>query len=708
MSYVHLQVHSQYSISDSLVRLPQLVDAAKTGGMQSLALTDDSNLYAAVKFYKACTRVGIKPIIGADVRVSVSQADDNKGRLTVLCRNNAGYHFLCGLLTRAYLKRQIQSTISVEYKELLHGANDLIALCGANDSHLGQLIQSEQLGKAHDLLCQYREAFTDNNFYMEVARVSRPGNEAREDGILALASKEALPIVATNRVRFLHEREFDAHEIRVCIHDGDTLDNAKRLRRFAPQQWLKPALEMKSLFSDLPGALENSVEIAKRSNVFFNLGQTHMPTFRGAAGKNIGRQLEEDSVKGLMTRLSDSDSAIDGQVPVVAPTYQNRLNSEIGTIIDMGFADYFLVVAEFIRWARDRDIPVGPGRGSGAGSLVAWALGITEIDPIRYGLLFERFLNPERVSLPDFDIDFCMNRRDDVIEFVSERYGRERVAQIITFNSLAARAVVRDVGRVMGHSYGYCDVLAKMVPFEVGMTLDKALAQSQEFAQRYKTEAEVTQLIDNAKLLEGLVRNPGKHAGGLVIAPRPLTDYTALYWEPGMAQPVTQLDKDDLEALGLVKFDFLGLRTLTVIDWAVKTINFRRTNSGGLLDIEDIPLDDASTFDLIRSGRATGLFQLESRGMQDLIRRLQPGSFEDLIALVALFRPGPLQSGMVDDFINRKQGRQAVRYPHPDLEAILKSTYGVILYQEQVMRIAQELAGYTLGAADLLRRAMGK
>ncbi|MCH2493424.1 MAG: DNA polymerase III subunit alpha [Gammaproteobacteria bacterium] len=708
MSFVHLQVHSEYSISDGLVRLPQLVSSVAEKHMEAIAITDDSNLYAAVKFYKAAVKAGIKPIIGVELTIENDEGDGAAGQLTLLCRNNKGYRFLCELLTRTYLERGTLHKIRIRRHHLADGAAGLIALSGGVEGEIGQLLLNGHDHRAAVCLEEYRELFSDDNFFLEISRVGRPEDERHLELTLSFAGTHSVPLVATNPVRFLGVNEFDAHEIRVCIHEGSRLDDARRSRRFGGEQWLRSTAEMERLFADVPDALENTVQIARRCNVVLDLQGTHMPAFKGVAGEDAGLRLTKDSRLGLTKRLQ-LEGAVGGvkrdEIPRI---YLDRLNSEVETILSMGFADYFLVVAEFIQWAREQKIPVGPGRGSGAGSLVAWALGITEIDPLRYDLLFERFLNPERVSLPDFDIDFCMNGRDDVIEYVAKRYGRDRVAQIITFNTLAARAVVRDVGRVMGHSYGFCDAVAKMVPFEVGMTLDKALIQSAELARRCKDDPEVKQLIDNGKLLEGLARNPGKHAGGLVIAPQPLTAYTALYWERGMSQAVTQFDKDDLESLGLVKFDFLGLRTLTVIDWTVLTINSSDVGKGDGFDIEALALDDAPTFDLIRTGRATGLFQLESRGMQDLIRRLQPSSFEDLIALVALFRPGPLQSGMVDDFINRKQGREVVRYPHPGLEPILAATYGVILYQEQVMRIAQELAGYTLGAADLLRRAMGK
>ena len=512
-----------------------------------------------------------------------------------------------------------------------------------------------------------------------------------------------MPVVATNDVRFLGRDEFEAHEARVCIREGQRLDDPGRPRRYSPEQYLKSPAEMAALFADLPEAIQNTVEIAKRCSLPLAQGGIFMPAFEVPDGSGAPAYLRRLAEEGLARRIGAAAEEIE--------RYRARLDQELGVICGMGFEGYFLVVADFIRWAREREIPVGPGRGSGAGSLVAWVLGITDLDPIRHDLLFERFLNPERVSLPDFDIDFCMSRRDQVIDYVADRYGRDRVSQIITFGSLAARAVVRDVGRVLGLPYGFVDGVAKLIPFELGITLEDALEKEPELARRFGAEDEVRDLIELAKQLEGLARNAGTHAGGVVIAPSPLTDFTALYCEAGGSSVVTQFDKDDVEQVGLVKFDFLGLRTLTIIDWAMRLINAKRLAAGEApIDLARLPLDDAETFKLLKSGRTTAIFQLESRGITDLVRKLQPDRFDDIVALVALFRPGPLQSGMVDDFIARKHGRSAgtIDYLHPSLAEILKPTYGVILYQEQVMQIAQILSGYTLGGADLLRRAMGK
>jgi DNA polymerase-3 subunit alpha len=514
--------------------------------------------------------------------------------------------------------------------------------------------------------------------------------------------------LATNDVRFLTRAEFEAHEARVCIHDGALLADPGRARRYSEEQYLKSPAEMAELFKDAPELLDNTVEVAKRCSLEIRLGSSMLPAYPVPRGSNTEDYLREEAVRGLDARLAASRGAA-----AVADrnAYEARLDLELGVICSMGFAGYFLIVADFIRWARDNGVPVGPGRGSGAGSLVAYVLGITDLDPIEHDLLFERFLNPERVSMPDFDVDFCMEGRDRVIEYVANKYGRERVSQIITYGTLAAKAVVRDVGRVLGHNYGYVDKIAKLIPFEIGITLDKALEQEEELKRLYEGDSEVRELIDLARTLEGLARNAGTHAGGVVIAPSVLTDFTPLYCEEGSTTPVTQFDKDDVEAAGLVKFDFLGLRTLTIIDRAVRDINAKRASQGEVpVEISALPMDDAATYQLLKSCRTTAVFQLESRGMKDLIRRLQPDRFGDIVALVALFRPGPLQSGMVDDFISRKHDTSGatIDYLHPDLKPVLAATYGVILYQEQVMQIAQILAGYTLGGADLLRRAMGK
>jgi DNA polymerase III subunit alpha len=584
----------------------------------------------------------------------------------------------------------------------------LIVLSGGQEGDIGQAFARGKDEEAARCLARW-QGLCGDRFYLEVQRTGRAGEQIYAEAVLDMAQERGVAAVATNDVRFLTRSEFDAHEARVCIHDGALLADTSRARRYSEEQYLKTPAEMAVLFADAPELLVNTVEVAKRCSLEIKLGASMLPAYPVPAGSTTEKYLHEESLRGLGERLEQAQTLL-GIVRDTA-IYEERLALELRVICSMGFAGYFLIVADFIRWARENGVPVGPGRGSGAGSLVAFVLGITDLDPIDHDLLFERFLNPERVSMPDFDVDFCMDGRDRVIEYVANKYGRERVSQIITYGTLAAKAVIRDVGRVLGHNYGYVDKIAKLIPFEIGITLDKALAQEEELRRLYDGDAEVRELIELARSLEGLARNAGTHAGGVVIAPSVLTDFTPLYCEEGSTTPVTQFDKDDVEAAGLVKFDFLGLRTLTIIDWAVRDINAEREKAGEpKLIVSALPMDDVATYTLLKSTRTTAVFQLESRGMKDLIRRLQPDRFGDIVALVALFRPGPLQSGMVDDFIARKHDTTGaiIDYLHPDLRPVLEATYGVILYQEQVMQIAQILAGYTLGGADLLRRAMGK
>ena len=706
--FIHLRVHTEYSLADSVIRIPQLLDRVAELGMPAVAVTDQVNLFAMVKFYRGALKRGIKPLVGADLWIDEPGDPRHPTRLAVLCRDNAGYRNLCRLLTRAYLEGRRLGQVLLSREWLTPEAcSGLIALSAAREGDIGRALVSGRRDTAAECLAFWRSRFPDS-FYLELQRTGREGDEFHVAEAVALAAETGTPVVASNDARFLDSTDFDAHEARVCIHQGHMLSDPRRSRDYSETQYLKPPADMATLFSDLPEALENSVEIARRCNLELELGRTFLPDFPVPAGETADSHLRALAEDALAARLP----ALLAAMPThAADDYRARLARELDVICDMGFPGYFLIVADFIRWAKENDIPVGPGRGSGAGSLVAFVLGITDLDPLRYDLLFERFLNPERVSMPDFDIDFCINGRDRVIDYVAQRYGRDSVAQIITYGSMAAKAVVRDVGRVLGHPYGFTDRIAKLIPFEVGMTLDKALSQEPELKRLYETEDEVRGLIELASSLEGLARNAGRHAGGVVIAPTVLTDFTPLYCEEGGDAPVTQFDKDDVEAAGLVKFDFLGLRTLTIIDRAVKKVNRLRCEAGEApLDMAQVALDDAPTFELLRACRTTAVFQLESRGMKDLVKRLQPDSFDDIVALVALFRPGPLQSGMVDDYINRKHGRNdgPIEYFHPSLAPVLKPTYGVILYQEQVMQIAQVLAGYSLGAADLLRRAMGK
>jgi DNA polymerase-3 subunit alpha len=704
-SFVHLRLHTEYSLVDGLIRIKALVKRVAEAGMPAVAVTDMSNLFALIKFYKAALGVGIKPIVGVEAWV---RRGEEPARLVLLCQNLTGYHNLTRLVSRSFLEGQQRGVPILDHAWLAGHTDGLIALSGGREGELGRALLNDQLDQARAWLADWRALFPDR-FYLEVQRTGRPQEESYLEAAVDLAVASGTPVVATNEVCFLRREDFEAHEARVCIQEGATLDDPRRPRRYSDQQYLRNPAEMAALFADLPEALDNSVEIARRCNLRLELGKNVLPDFPVPDGMDANSYFARQSRIGLEQRLRRLFDPVAPDFAERRQPYDERLEEELGVIVQMGFPGYFLIVADFIRWAREHEVPVGPGRGSGAGSLVAYALGITDLDPLAYDLLFERFLNPERVSMPDFDIDFCMEGRDRVIEYVARRYGRDRVSQIATHGSMAAKAVVRDVGRVLGHPYGFVDRIAKLIPFEIGMTLDKAIEQEAELRRLYEQDEEVRALIDLARKLEGLARNVGKHAGGVVIAPSTLTDFSPLYCEEGDSSIVTQFDKDDVEAAGLVKFDFLGLRTLTIIDWAVRTIDRQRAAAGEApLDITAIPLDDATTFELLRSHRTTAVFQLESSGMKDLIRRLQPDCFEDIVALVALFRPGPLQSGMVDDFIDRKHGRARIEYPHPALAAVLKPTYGVILYQEQVMQIARVLAGYTLGGADLLRRAMGK
>ncbi len=708
-SFVHLRLHTEYSLVDGVVRIKPLIKSVAELGMGAVAVTDQANLFAMVKFYKAALNGGVKPIVGVDLWLRPAEESQAPTRLTLLCQHAEGYRHLTRLVSRGYLEGQHRGVPMIESGWLdEEGTDGLIALSGGAHGDVGRALAGGHVDEARETLERYRRRFPDR-YYLEVTRTGREDEEEYLHQVVELAARCAVPVVATNDVRFLARDDFSAHEARVCIHDGRTLDDPRRPRRYSPEQYLKSPAEMAELFADLPEALANSVEIAKRCNLELTLGKNFLPDFPIPEGLTEDEFFRREAEAGLDQRLAKIRTLHGGELPLPESDYRDRLGLELDVIIQMGFPGYFLIVADFIRWAKENGVPVGPGRGSGAGSLVAYCLGITDLDPLAYDLLFERFLNPERVSMPDFDVDFCMEGRDRVIEYVAQRYGRDRVSQIITYGSMAARAVVRDVGRVLGHPYGFVDRVAKQIPFELGMTLEKALEQSEELRASYEGDEEIRALIDLARSLEGITRNAGKHAGGVVIAPSVLTDFAPLYCEQGGGGLVTQFDKDDVEGVGLVKFDFLGLRTLTIIDWALQTINARRALSDAEpIDITAIPLDDPAAFTLLKRCATTAVFQLESRGMKDLIKRLQPDCFEDIVALVALFRPGPLQSGMVDDFINRKHGRAKVDYPHPDLEPILKPTYGVILYQEQVMQIAQVLAGYTLGGADLLRRAMGK
>jgi len=702
--FIHLHLHSEFSLVDSTLRIKKLVERASKLGMPAIAVTDQFNMFALVKFYRAAVAAGIKPIAGADVLVNHPDDPDHATRLVLLCQNREGYLNLCQLLSLGYQEGQHQGVPFLRRDWISEHSAGLIALSGGREGDIGQALINQHPNKAKQFARGWMKDFP-NRFYLEIQRTDREQEQRYERHALQLSAELGLPVVATNDVRFLDRENFSAHEARVCIHDGRLLSDKRREVRYSEEQYLKSTEEMSVLFADLPEALENASELAKRCNLELKFGEYYLPDFPTPDNESVEEFLKKASLEGLAERLNTHGTAND----FTDDDYRERLDMELQVINGMGFPGYFLIVADFIRWAKNNDIPVGPGRGSGAGSLVAFALKITDIDPLQYDLLFERFLNPERISMPDFDVDFCMEKRDLVIDYVAETYGRDQVSQIITYGTMAAKAVVRDCGRVLGNGYGFVDSIAKLVPMELGITLKKALEQEPELRTRYEEEEDTRALLDLAMSLEGLTRNAGKHAGGVVIAPSALTDFAPLFSESGGGGLVTQFDKDDVETIGLVKFDFLGLRTLTIIDWALKAINKELVGEGkDPIVLEDLPLTDPWTFKLLQECRTTAVFQLESSGMKGLIRRLQPDSFNEIIALVALFRPGPLESGMVDIYIDRKHGRAVVTYPHEDLEAILQPTYGVILYQEQVMQIAQVLAGYSLGDADILRRAMGK
>ena len=705
-AFIHLRVHTEFSLVDGIVKIKPLIKRLTELNMPAIAVTDHANLFSLVKFYKAAQGLGIKPIAGADVLILNPEDPTTPYRLTLLVNNHIGYITLTELISKAYQEGQHLGVpmLRQEWIEANHAG--LIALSGAMQGDIGKALLAENLEEAKRLAEQWGNLF-DNSFYLELQRVGRPDEERYIAHAIDLALATHLPVVATNDVRFIHQKDFAAHEVRVCINQGRVLDDSRRPKDYTDQQYLRSTEEMLTLFADIPEALENTVHLAQRCNLKLTLGKNFLPDFPVPSGMTLGELMASESLKGLEDRLLHYPAVGKGTDEENRQVYYDRLETELKVITEMGFPGYFMI-ADFIQWAKNELIPVGPGRGSGAGSLVAYALKITDLDPIEFDLLFERFLNPERVSMPDFDIDFCMDRRDEVIDYVARHYGRDHVAQIITYGSMAAKAVIRDVGRVLGFAYGFVDRLAKLIPFEIGMTLNKALQDSPDLKQLYNTEEEVKSLIDMALMLEGTVRNAGKHAGGVVISPTKLTDFTPLYCEQGGGNLVTQFDKDDVEAVGLVKFDFLGLRTLTIIDWALQAINHKKQQRGeALIDITTIPRDDLPSYQLLKNGQTTAVFQLESRGMKELIKKLKPDCFDDIIALVALFRPGPLESGMVDDYINVKHGAKA-EYAHTLLEPILKPTNGVILYQEQVMQIARELAHYTLGGADMLRRAMGK
>jgi len=709
--FVHLHCHSEYSVENSLIRIPKLVEKAKELGMSAIALTDNANLFAAVKLYKEAKGAGIKPIFGAEL---VLKGEEQNTSLLLLCQNHEGYLNLSELISLSYLQGQTIDSVSITAEQLQAHHQGLILIALPVRSDVAQHLINNQITKATQQAQAWQAVFGDR-YYLGVQRTSRKHDERHLHLCIELGLTLDIPLVATNDVEFLHKQDFDAHEARICISQGGLLDDARREKHYHAEQYLKSGEEMEVLFSDLPELIINSTEIAKRCNVHFELyKKNYLPDFPIPEGLNIAQFLTQESQAGLDSRLQGLE--VDRQV------YDDRLAFELSVIIQMDFPGYFLIVADFISWSKDNGIPVGPGRGSGAGSLVAYVLGITNVDPIKHELLFERFLNPERVSMPDFDIDFCTDRRDEVIEYVSKKYGAEKVSQIITYGTMAAKGVVRDVGRVLGHPYGFSDRISKSIPNDLKINLSRALGYfkegesqenkdkwySEELKGRYDSEESVTTLIDLSLELEGLVRNVGTHAGGVLIAPSKISDFCPIYKGPNESDGVvSQFDMKDVEAMGLVKFDFLGLSNLTVIDKTVKLV-FAKGLSDELIDLDALSLDDKGVYELLQRCDTTGIFQLESEGMRGYLKKLQADSFEDIVAMLALYRPGPLGAGMVDDYIGVKHGTQKVKYPHPMLEEILKPTNGVFLYQEQVMKSAQVMAGYSLGGADLLRRAMGK
>ena len=693
-------MHSEYSVTDGIVRIGDAVAKAKADGMPALALTDASNVFGMVKFYTAARAGGIKPIIGVDCWIQNDGDREKPFRALLLCSSRAGFLRLSELLSRAWLKNQhrARAEFSMEwFRE--SGTEGLIALSGFAGSDVGHALAGGNAAAAEKLALAWSMLFP-GRYYLEVQRAGVAQGEQLCGATLALAVKLGLPVVATHPVQFTSPGDFKAHEARVCISQGFVLGDQRRPKLFTPEQYFKSQDEMATLFADVPQALENALEIARRCNLEIELGKSRLPAFPTPKGVSLDAFLGSEAEKGLARKIEKLNLKSED-----VPRYRERLAFEIKTIAQMGYAGYFLIVADFITWAKSNGVPVGPGRGSGAGSLVAYSLGITDLDPLKYDLLFERFLNPERVSMPDFDIDFCQDGRDRVIDYVRKKYGEDSVSQIATFGTMAARAVLRDTGRVLDLGYNFCDQIAKLIPVQPGKTITLADARQMEplLAQREKKEEGVRDLLELGEKLEGLTRNVGTHAGGVLIAPGKLTDFCPLYAAEGTSNVISQLDKDDVEAVGLVKFDFLGLTTLTVLDWAE-----RYTWILGQPDfaIEALPLDDKAAYAMLASGNATGVFQFESRGMRDLLKQAPPNRFEDVIALVALYRPGPME--LIPEYILCKQGKKRIDYPDPRLEPILAPTYGIMVYQEQVMQIAQVIGGYSLGAADLLRRAMGK
>ncbi len=721
MAFVHLRAHTEYSVVDGTLRIDELVAAARKDAQPALAITDLANLFGAVKFYKACRGKGVQPLIGADLWMQPEAGEKNPSRLLVLVQNSVGYHHLCEILAKAWTTHVQRAQAWVKWEWFDEFGEGLIALSGAEHGAVGQALLSGDATRAAAVATRIAQQFPER-FYLELQRAGLPGQEALVRATVPLAAQLQLPVVATHPMQFLAPDDFEAHEARVCVAEGETLANPRRIKRFTREQHFKTQAEMEALFADVPSALANSVQIARRCALTLVLGKPRLPDFptplrADGTPTPIEDYFRELSLQGLETRLKQlyPDEAVRDKK---RPEYLTRLEFEIVTIVKMGFPGYFLIVGDFINWAKNHGCPVGPGRGSGAGSLVAYALGITDLDPLQYNLLFERFLNPERVSMPDFDIDFCQGNRDRVIEYVKDKYGRDAVSQIATFGTMAAKAALRDVGRVLGMGYGHVDSIAKLIPAPPGKTVTLAKVpdepdsgiiyarkEAPELEQREQAEEEVAELLALATRVEGMVRNVGMHAGGVLIAPGKITDFCPLYQQPGSDSAVSQYDKDDVEAIGLVKFDFLGLATLTILELAKDFIRERRKDKQDFA-YENLPLNDAKVYRLFSEGRTEAVFQFESGGMQRMLREAKPTRLEDLIALNAMFRPGPMEN--IPSFCLRKHGKEEIVYPHPLLGTVLAETYGIFVYQEQVMQAAQLMGGYSLGGADMLRRAMGK
>ncbi len=705
--FIHLRCHSEYSVTDGIVKIDEYLNQALATGMPAIGLTDLSNVFGAVKFYKKAIDKNIKPLIGCDVWLQNENNRNQPYRILIFCQSQEGYLNLSRLLSKSFLENQYKGRAEIKSSWLLDEFNKgLIVLSGAVQGEIGQLILNDKSEEASRTVKKWQEKFGDR-FYLELQRYAQgkayDEQERYIQHVLHLASENNIPVVATHPIQFMQEEDFRAHETKTCIAEGYVLSDSRRPKTFSENQFFKNSEAMEALFKDIPSALENSVHIAKRCNFSFHIGDTYLPNFPIPDGMQINEFLKIEAKKGLKQRLQNISKTENFDETI----YFDRLDFEVGVINQMGYAGYFLIVADFINWSKQNNIPVGPGRGSGAGSVVAYSLGITDLDPIEYNLLFERFLNPDRVSMPDFDIDFCQEGRDRVIDYVKEKYGAESVSQIATFGTMAARAVIRDVGRVLDLPFLFVDSIAKLIPMELGITLKDAIEKESQIRDRIKKEDEVKELFDLALKLEGLIRNVSMHAGGVLIAPSEISKFSPIYCQSEGEGVVSQFDKDDVETLGLVKFDFLGLRTLTILSMALENSNkIRHADKQDPLDIDEIPIDDEATYDLLKASNTTAVFQLESRGMKDMLKQAKPDCFEDIIALVALYRPGPMD--LIPEFCRRKHGIDAVTYPHPATKEILKETYGIAVYQEQVMQIAQVVAGYSLGSADLLRRAMGK